>query len=259
MADSADRLSPSFLKRMSIGTDAVSYQGCHYLWGAAGATPGNQDGARYRAGSVDWVPNQINNPSQAMVWACSCNVDPPTRVCCGRYDEVSGGREARPRDQDLLDYLALLKSTPVQSMWPPFFDRFTPRLANWMEGQSMVSKLVWGEDCRGVRHFDCIGFINFLLMDWNVQLLARSQAGISWLRTNLEDVSDQEPWPADIVMVGTDHIGILFNETRVVHAFQSISGVIMEPFTAGNPGNYGPGNSTRVRWDMRGRVPDALL
>jgi hypothetical protein len=256
MANSTDTIGQPFMKRLSIGFEAARHQGAHYLWGAAGDTPGNPDGAAYRQGVVKWEKQEIDNPAKAMVWGCSLNVSPDAnekRVCCGRYQKIDGGREARSKDGDLQHYLATLQTAKnFPQSWPPFNNSFTPRVANWKNDDGvMVTKLVWGEDCRKKRHFDCVHFINYVLFACGVK--TARQREISHYVNDLEDCKKNgyaKPWPADIVTRGDPadwhHIGILLDERFVVEAAESVLGVWKHA--------YEPD-----KWNWRGRIPDAGL
>ena len=39
----------------------------------------------------------------------------------------------------------------------------SPRLFRPARGGDIGGKLVWGQSCKDIRHFDCIGFISFCL------------------------------------------------------------------------------------------------
>ena len=83
-------------------------------------------------------------------------------VCGGRFDQtgggIAGGRVARPTDIDLLVYLAELASLPEDD-WQPFFEFFSPRCLD----DGPPRRIVWGEDCRGRRHFDAAGLVNWCM------------------------------------------------------------------------------------------------
>jgi hypothetical protein len=84
-------------------------------------------------------------------------------VCAGNYASFPGGRVANPTDNDLLTYLESLKGKPP-SMWQNYFSHFTPRRAfGPAQGGGLGGKLVWGQSCKGIRHFDCVGFISYCL------------------------------------------------------------------------------------------------
>jgi hypothetical protein len=130
----------------------------HVLSGAAGARPGERDGTRLRPTGVTLVPSRTD-PADPAVFAAQCG----ERVCGGRFDQasggISGGRAARRTDIDLLVYLAELASLPEDD-WQPFFEFFSPR---HLDGGTAAGLIVWGEDCRGRRHFDAEGLVNWCL------------------------------------------------------------------------------------------------
>src|SRR5690348_12107598 len=86
---------------------AMSLVGCHYLWGAAGATPGGSEGINRRPGSVALAAPRTA-PTNPAVFAAQCSVD-GLHTCGGRWDAshggIEGGRTASPSDQDLINYL----------------------------------------------------------------------------------------------------------------------------------------------------------
>ena len=80
-----------------------------------------------------------------------------------------------------------------------------------MKGKNLEAdnnRIVWGEDCRGVRHFDCVGFVNFVLnvttgQQWTFNI-SQYGAGI----TSATSVPlDSPPEDGDILVLGTEHIG----------------------------------------------------
>jgi hypothetical protein len=131
----------------------------HVLPGAGGARPGLADGARRRPDGVTLVAPRAD-PVRPAVFAAQCD----GRVCAGRYDQaaggIAGGRAARPTDIDLLVYLAELAALREEH-WQPFFEFFSPRRIDADPSRGLPDRLVWGEDCRGRRHFDSVGLVNW--------------------------------------------------------------------------------------------------
>lgn len=140
--------------------------GCHYINGAYGATPGRNDGCPCRPGGVNLIadPNRLNpakgaTPNKDLaVWAAEMHIKQYC-VCGGNYASYPGGRAASPADPDLVTYLESLKGEPPAT-WPYYYGTFTPRRA-FGPGISASGKLVWGQSCKGIRHFDCVGFISY--------------------------------------------------------------------------------------------------
>ena len=139
---------------------ARKFIGSHYLWGSAGATPMGQDGAWYRLGSVG-LDQASTDPIKPSVFAATCDVSGHF-VCAGAFRRVPGGRTADPGDWDLRNYLSQLDSCNSSDDWTPYYGKFTPRV---VQGYNVSDngRIAWGEDCRYRRHFDCIGFVNFVL------------------------------------------------------------------------------------------------
>jgi hypothetical protein len=150
---------------------ARQFLGCHYLNGAYGARPMPNDsddggGLSNRPGGVVLIadpkrldPSAVGDPKKAIAVKAAAMTVKEYCVCAGRYLKVGGGREASPSDDDLKKYLSSLAGKDPKS-WPNFVDRFTPRR---VYGQREGGKLVWGEDCTGVRHFDCITYVNYCM------------------------------------------------------------------------------------------------
>jgi hypothetical protein len=133
--------------------------GAHYLWGSAGEIPDTTDSptASNSRKAVFMEPSRLT-PSNPSVMAAKAT-DGGAHVCAGRYHNIKGGggRTFSPADRDLIDYLKSLGGIPEAS-WQPFCGKFTPRI---MSGSTVETEMVWGEQCKGIRHFDCVGFINW--------------------------------------------------------------------------------------------------
>ncbi len=248
MPNNSDPTSPEFRKRLRIASEASRWIGSHYLWGAAGAFPGNQNGVTYLHGGVLQERHQINDPSRVAVWACSFNVT-EKQICCGRFRSVPGGREINsPQDPQLTAYLAQLQQNRANpNAWVPYQGRLFPRLAIWRDARmALTQRLVWGEDCREKRHFDCIHFINYVLIDCNVRGIGREAISFYASDANTEPNDKRHPWPGDIVTHGQTHIGFIYDEHTVVHAAESVRGVVREPYVPS-------------QWARLGRLRDQQL
>lgn len=232
---------------------ARMYLGAHYLWGAAGARPGRTDGAWYRPGSVTFATPSLEIKDCA-VFAAQCTVD-GTYVCAGRYMNIKGGRAADDVDWDLHHYLDGMKNLPP-SAWSPYYTYYTPRR---VKGSGVTHKIVWGEDCRGKRHFDCISFINMVLSDathspWHnsiSQLRARVGASpkeSAKLGGSLERIDKAAPnVDGDLLFRGDDHIAFLCADGRVIQAQDHAYGVHEREM-------YHP-----AKWTDRGRLNSSDL
>lgn len=141
--------------------------GSHYINGAYGATPGKEDGCPCRPGGIKLVvdPNRLN-PAKVpdatknlAVFAAEMTIKKYC-VCAGNYTSFPG-RESSPTADDLVGYLASLKDKPPAT-WQNFPVNLTPRRAFGPgPGGDLGGKLVWGQSCKGIRHFDCVGFISY--------------------------------------------------------------------------------------------------
>jgi hypothetical protein len=187
----------------------------HVLPGAAGARPGQSDGTRLRPAGVTLVPARTD-PADPAVFAARCGES----VCAGRFDQagggIAGGRAAHPTDIDLLVYLAELAALPEDG-WQPFFEFFSPRTAN--------GRIVWGEDCRGRRHFDAAG-----LVSWCLEQAVGGRYPITFDGTGgTEAVPLTDPPRAGDLVLADPDMGILVGG-HVVLAGQTSAGVVHRPF-----------------------------
>jgi cell wall-associated NlpC family hydrolase len=223
--------------------------GAHYVWGATGAVPDGTGGTIRRPGSVSLEPPRLQ-PASPSVFAALCAVD-GRHVCAGRYQEINGGRPANAGDADLVAYLLSLQLMP-QATWLPFFIHFSPRVTDG-------GTIVWGEDCRGRPHFDCVGLIN-----WAAEQAVESRYAITFeIRQWAENLSGTVAVPladpfrrGDILIRSSaakpfEHIALLASDPAtgfqgVVEAASTERGVVR---TAG----YDPN-----RWAFR-RRPTAVL
>jgi hypothetical protein len=142
--------------------------GSHYINGGYGATPGQEDGCPCRPGGIALIADADHlNPTKVPDAARNLAVFAATMtikkycVCAGNYASFPGGRSASPTDPDLLNYLSTLKGRP-SSAWDNYYTHFTPRRAYGPgPGGDLGGQLVWGQSCKGIRHFDCVGFISY--------------------------------------------------------------------------------------------------
>lgn len=170
---------------------AKSFLGCHYINGSYGAIPGVVG-----SGSPTRSNNDINSPEFLSLINDHNRLDPtlditnPRKnlavsaaqmkvkeycVCAGSWESFSGGRRTDANAWDLNFYLNTLRSQPDKNLWIPYFQHFTPRRAF---GQGEKGNLAWGQSCAGIRHFDCITFINYCL--WQLTGIKYSFEIIQW-------------------------------------------------------------------------------
>jgi hypothetical protein len=240
--------------------------GSHYLWGAAGARPQENDGAWYRHGSVSLDADAKSN-EQPSVFAATCDVA-GHYVCSGNFkhfmnhpDQNNGfnGGYAHASDKQLTDYLDTLRKLGSDSFWYPYQSRFTPRV---MKGQNLGNddnKIVWGEDCRYVRHFDCIGFVNFVLSLTTGHKWAYSIQQYQGGMTGATSVPfDDPPEDGDILVrdgQGEGHIAFLRADGQVLQAEDHSSSVHAESTYSAKQDKDGK----VPNWTKRLRVPSKLV
>jgi hypothetical protein len=228
--------------------------GSHYLWGAAGATPNKQDGTHYRTGAVNLDADAKSNETPS-VFAATCDVD-GHYVCAGNFkhfiDETGGGY-TYPSDANLTKYLDEIRKLPSNSYWYPYKSRFTPRV---MKGKNLGTddnRLVWGQDCRFVRHFDCVSFVNFVLslttsQKWSFNV---SQYAVGNMTDATKVDLDSPAVDGDILVKNTEHIGFLCADGTVLQAQDHATSVhANETYAAKQDKN----NKVQSTWTGRFRV-----
>jgi hypothetical protein len=153
--------------------EARACVGSHYINGAYGGIPGTADvGVPLPmprritlVASPDRLDLKLNlqkKSANLAVFAAEMNIKDYC-VCAGNYNSFPGGRGADPSNWDVNNYLESLRGKDVV-MWPNYYGRYTPRRVfgpGATPGSALNGVLVWGESCRGIRHFDCVGFISY--------------------------------------------------------------------------------------------------
>ncbi len=190
----------------------------HYLTGCFGAMPGGADIVRRRqlrlGHDAGWDNLAIRAREHNAVGGRG------TLRCSGRFGTGLGREIGRDRatQQRVRDYLAEYSSRDP-SQWPLFDGAGYPRKA-WDEFNSQ-DIYVLGEDCAGKPHFDCIGFINWVVTSVTGHTTTYSSS--QWATSGVAPVSAVEGRPLErnlepgdllirsegriphIVMVGRDH------------------------------------------------------
>jgi cell wall-associated NlpC family hydrolase len=234
------------MSAQSIIDFARQFRGSHYLWGSGGDTPGGNNGVWYRQTSVTLVPSSLD-PTAPAVFAAQCDQDGHF-VCAGRFRKIPGGRYADPGDWDLQNYLSGLQQLPTEDSWQPYYSYFSPRLVRG-RNVSNNGRIVWGQDCRGMRHFDCISFVNSILSsttrpNWSYSI-PQYNSNVSGLTTAID--LDDPPVPGDILLRHNEHIALLCENNRVIQAEDHANGVHEDEC-------YYP-----ARWTARFRVWDSQI
>ena len=239
------------LQRQLIINEALSYVGdSHYLWGTAGHTPNNADGAKYKPYVVAKMKTDSLNKQAPYIKTAYTMVGKQTFTCAG---------------------CAKIYSQPAIEETKTFLDGGESPRPEWMSPRVYVfgdkpqaigracNGIVWGESCDGVRHFDCIGLVNYCIS----QFMKNQKFGTSIVEfmtrpTNygFVEVSDKNDiLNADVVGQystgsGWHHIGMVYMEgqtAKIVQAEESPVGVTSDHV-------YNPNN-----WTKRIRLMDIML
>lgn len=159
----------------------LSDQGAHYLWGAEGQTPDEGKACRFAPIVLNAGTPQLTTFNAAVINSC---------VCVGRFRHPSLANVAPLRkvstgsEPQLASFIA--NTDPdSQSSWG--FD-LTPRLISgyansdgapidYGQAGNLVGKVVWGEGCGATQHFDCGGFVRYVVR----KVCGGSIAGVSQL------------------------------------------------------------------------------
>lgn len=225
--------------------------GAHYMWGGAGNTPGQSDGAWYRSDHVklhENVPN-LDDPDQKpagdstrihvpTLFAAYVNSsDQGVLACAGRAAQYTGDM---PTSVPARFDLKLKNLTPDQieelAQKSENLDTYRwPRPNGNLYTNDASHSTVWGESCIGKRHFDCIGFVNWCL---STTLQKHVQYGIpnftgdpaKGVKASFKEVAFSQMRPCDIVTIGAEHIGIVSELRTVIEAKDSANGVVESGF-----------------------------
>ena len=248
MPESTDPADPAVKARWALAAEAAKYVGCHYLRGACGARPGQRDGVGYRPGAVEMASPALDGPDAVTVCA-AYSVITEKQVCSGRYAALPGGRSYDPDDWDIREYVAMARDLQAarrpQSTWPHKWAGFTPRKANWKAPGGIATKRVWGQPCQGVRHFDCIGLVAFVLEQVVTKQKAPQREITDYIAAT-QPRDKAKPWPGDIATIEKHHIGIIVDQNHVISATSGPYCVLNEAY---NP----------AKWTRVGRFADAQL
>jgi hypothetical protein len=227
--------------------------GCHYLMGAAGARPDQQNGMPGRRGSVymyDPSRHKGATPDDLMHSVATCDIL-KFHTCAGRAWKLNppGVMIADPRTKLTEEQLA--KETEDLSYRTVY-------------KQGVRKGIILAERCEGIRHFDCIGFINYCLsiamggdVQWGISGTKGSKNnGYANQMKTITDKNDDQP--GDILIYhgeeekitltdkkgGTREKTVILNATHIafslghgkgrVHASDTEYGVITDT-SLGNP------------------------
>jgi hypothetical protein len=150
--------------------------GAHYLWGASGQKPA-------KTGLVQYAPVILDasTPEQTTFCAATIDVGKVTFVCAGRFrhTDLAGvkppkkiaippvGPPAPDALKDLQSFIQKNASNPTAQVgWP---SDLTPRvvkgdsITDYDTGVNVTNAVVWGEGCDDTQHFDCGGFVKYVV------------------------------------------------------------------------------------------------
>jgi NlpC/P60 family len=240
--------------------------GAHYLWSTAGNTPGNKDGAWYRPLKAQLHANvpDLTADSQSQIGASRHNVHAPMLfaayadtsdfgllVCTGRAAAFTSPLALSEMNANIRKALDLkwrnLSDDQIDELQrnSRMVDDFRwPRPNSSLNNNSIHHSTVWGESCVDVRHFDCIGLVNWCLSE---VLNQHIQFGIGNFvsRSVGQLISLQKAEIGDIVTIGADHIGFVTGNNTVIEAKDATSGVVESQFSAAG-------------WTQCFRLPDSV-
>jgi cell wall-associated NlpC family hydrolase len=211
--------------RESIVTMARSFvEDAHYLWGTAGNEPGQSNGnpgggkhgaAMMRKYSLD---PKATERDKVLAVCTACSYVDGYSTCAGR-SESPGVGSATPPDLDAFLKScqdAVAKGNTNQTTWTgagPHGDLF-PRKYYWRGMIQEAGRVVWGESCDEVRHFDCVGLVNYCYAQhWyqpNFGLDIAAFRNANQGTTKIDDAKDL--MDADILIKpGNNHIAMLYD------------------------------------------------
>lgn len=221
--------------RNRVMTIARQNLGAHYLEGAAGAAPGEQNGMPARPGWVNIFTGAMIDRRD--VQHSAARYQNIAMVCAGK--PVSYGQRAQYADDSARVNLTLETATHSFRTVYKGINRQTHAVRRL--------GVILGERCEGKRHFDCVGFVSYCL---SIAFGERYQLEISnagevysGYANNFRVIPPSEPHlPGDIlifggeeiqhrsrtVLRGAHHIGFsLGNGTQMIHAADTEYGVVI--------------------------------
>lgn len=247
--------------------------GSHYINGGYGATPGRADGCPCRPGGIELIAdedhleprlNSANKKANLAVNAATMTIKTYC-VCAGNYTTFPG-RVTTQNAPDLVAYLDSLKGTSP-SGWQNYDTHFTPRRAYGpgQNGGDLGGKLVWGQSCKGIRHFDCVGFISYCYWKASgavIQLDIGAWRGPASGGQVFDFRADPPQRPsalmdADILIKADHHIAYVSANGTIIEAQDTDLGVQMTAgFRLAAPGGWthlvrlAGGGSAELAWPM---------
>ncbi len=222
-------------------------EGCHFVNGGRGDTPGNADTPLFKP--KDSVSLATLNFTAASPMVQAAKSWKENAVCEGRWGKVGGttlSKSSSALSKYLKDVKGMAKAGP-QAALPPMSGSSTGHL---LTPRTVDGKIVLGESCIGRRHFDCVDLVNYCYS------IALGKGGDNPWQFSLGQYKDKRAGKTseakrinlnagDIVLKGARHSGIVYKRSdgkwRVVEAPSGYDGLVDSPFFDGE-------------WDQRVRV-----
>lgn len=241
--------------RKKVMDIAVSMAGkCHYLWGACGAMPDQQNGMPGRPGAVvmfNPAKHKSIGKNDVMHDVAVCQVS-GFNTCAGRPYMIAPKGVYITNPNQALTEAQLAQENDERS--------FRTVYKSYGGGRKGT---ILGERCQNIRHFDCVGFINYCLslgLGDNIQHSISGEGKALWggYANNCVAVTAQDDQPGDILIYngseqevdvpdgkgGTFKKKCLTNSTHIafslgngkgrIHASETEYGVIWDP-SVGKP------------------------
>jgi hypothetical protein len=189
MLQAIDPSTRDIRNRIADTAQGQADRGAHYLMGCFGAAPGGTDNVRHRrlelGEHTEWDNLAIHAGEHR-------NMDRPEPIrCAGRFERAHGQIiSGTALERRVRDYLAAHAAEPVLN-WPMFDGVGYPRKA-WDEFQERYLWVI-GEDCRNKNHFDCLGFVNWVLTQ--IKGSPVTYGAEQWVNTNLAPITIREGTP----------------------------------------------------------------
>lgn len=211
--------------------EARRHLGAHYLHGSGGSMPGGHDGCADRRSAVhmhfddpdfsNGTPRRRTEQGRTLpiLRAAATDIGGVKSICAGRsaLSEVSGMTAGATAAGVLDPGVAGRLGAARTFKWPR------------PNGVLGATSLVWGEDCTGIRHFDCILYIRYII-EYGARIIPRSaipSAIGGWRRHGHGRVVPRAEVRAGDILIelGGHHIAIAESATSQLNAEDTTLGV----------------------------------
>lgn len=187
---------------------ATSLLGSHYVWGAAGAKPDIPCGMPSRPGLVGLLKK--GKQKDDLIDSVAYTDIEGRNTCAG--NSWINGRTGYISSSNGLD-----QNTQNKTYRTVYF-------------KGVKKGILLGEKCENVRHFDCVGFVNYCLSKVLGKIVHDSIPG--YAKHCIPIGNRNEYKKGDIVTYGNHHIAFIYddNATRVINAADTQYGVKISDF-----------------------------